>query len=287
MGQPLAVLHWLTDPLGSQLIVRAVAELALLGIVSGALGCWLIFSGLSYSAESLAHGMFPGLVVAALLGVPLVVGGAAGLLVAALAIAAVGRVPRLDGEVAVAVVISTLFGLGVLLGLAPATPAGLGDLLFGNVLGATDADLVLAGVLGIVVTGTLAVLHPTMLAVGFDRRGAAALGHSAGAVDVVLGVLLAAATLVAVSALGNLLVVAILVAPAATARLLTHRMRTMMVLATGIAVAASIAGLYASYYADIAAGAAVTATLAGGFLMVLAVVQIRPPARAVPSGGGR
>ncbi len=105
--------------------MRSALELTLLGIVSGGLGCWIVLWGLSYGAESLAHAMLPGLIGAALLGLPLLLGGAAGLLVAALAIAAVGRVPRLGSEVAVSVVITTLFGLGVLLGLAPRTPAGL------------------------------------------------------------------------------------------------------------------------------------------------------------------
>ena len=267
---PVALLHWLTDPLGSGLVLRGIAELTLLGVVSGGLGCWVIFSGLSYSAESLAHSMFPGLVLAALLGVPLVVGGAAGLLVAAIAIALVGRVPRLDPEVAVAVVISTLFGLGVLLGLSPSTPAGLNGILFGDVLAATDVDMVLAGSLGAVVLVVLALLHPTLLVVGFDRGNAAALGRSAGATEAVLGVLLAAATLVAVRALGNLLVVVMLVGPAATARLVTDRMASMMLAATGFAVFASIAGLYASYHAQVAAGAAVTGAIAVTFLLVLA-----------------
>lgn len=270
MLAPVALLHWFTGPLESGLIVRGIVELTLLGVVSGGLGCWVIFSGLSYSAESLAHAMFPGLVLAALLGVPLVAGGAIGLLVAALAIAAVGRVPRLDIEVAVAIVISTLFGLGVLLGLAPATPAGLAGILFGDVLAASDGDIALAAAMGVVVVAVLTVLHPTLLAVGFDRSSAPALGRSPGAIDAVLGVLLAAATLVAVTALGNLLVVAILVGPAATARLLTNRMASMMVAATALAAAASIAGLYVSYHAEIAAGASVTGAIALTFLLVLA-----------------
>lgn len=263
------MIAWLTDPLAQRIVVRGILELTLIGVVSGGLGCWIVLAGRSYSAESLAHAMLPGLVLASLLGVPLLLGGAAGLVVGAVLIALVGRVPRLDGDVAVSVVITALFGLGVLLGLAPEVPAGLNGILFGDVLGVTDLDIALAAGLAVGVVAVLTALHPSLLVTGFDRLNARALGRSPAALDVVLALLLAAATLVAVQALGNLLVVAMLVGPAATARLLTRRMAPMMLTATAVAVAAAVGGLYASYHARVAAGAAVTLALVGCFLFAL------------------
>jgi len=255
------VIAWLTDPLAHGIVVRGILELTLLGVVSGGLGCWIVLSGTSYSAESLAHGMLPGLVGAALLGVPLLVGGAVGLVIAALSIVVVARVPRLDSDVAVSVVVTALLGLGVLMGLSPRTPAGLGEILFGDVLGVSDLDIGLAAGLGAVIVAVLVVLHPTLMAIGFDRAGARALGRAPAPFDVVLAVLLAGATLVAVQALGNLLVVAMLVGPAATARLLCDRMAVMMLTATLVAFAGSVAGLYLSYHASVAAGASVTVAI--------------------------
>ena len=80
------VWRWLADPWSLGLLDRAFVELVLLGIVGGALGCWVILHGLSYSAESLAHALFPGLVIAALAGLPLLFGGVIGVVAAALAI---------------------------------------------------------------------------------------------------------------------------------------------------------------------------------------------------------
>lgn len=264
------MIAWLTEPFQEPIVVRALAELALLGIVSGALGSWIVVTGLAYGAESLAHGMLPGLVLAALLGVPLALGGAAGLLVAAVSIALVGRVPRLDRDVAVSVVITALFGLGVLLGLSPDTPAGLDALLFGDVLGVGAGDLVLAAAAAVVITASLAVLHPSLLLAGFDRLNARALGRSPGTTDLALAVLLALATLVAVQALGTLLAVAMLVGPAATARLVSRRMVPAMLAATAIALVAAAAGLLVSYHADVAAGASVALVLTAGFALTLA-----------------
>ena len=263
------MIDWLLEPLRQGIVVRGVAELVLIGVVSGGLGCWIVFSDLSYSAESLAHGMLPGLVAAGILGVPILLGGAVGLLVAAVAIALVARVPRLDPGSATSVVVTTLLGFGVLLGLSPSAPAGLDGILFGDVLGVSDADILLTAGLAVAVTGLLVLLHPSLLLVGFDRVNARALGRSPLAFDVVLALLLALATLVAVQALGSLLVVAMLVGPAASARLVSRRMAPMMVVATLVAALASVAGLWLSYHADVAAGASVTLALGAAFVLLL------------------
>jgi ABC-type Mn2+/Zn2+ transport system permease subunit len=262
----LATLHAITAPWADPVGRRALLEVALLGVTGGALGCWIVYYNLSYSAESLAHALLPGLVVAALTGLPLLLGGAGGLLVAAIAVAAAGQVPAIGRDTAVAVVVTTLFGLGVLLALSPSSPPGLQGLLFGDVLGVSDTDLALAGGLAALVLAALVLLHGRLLAVGFDRSSAPALGARPLVVDAALLVLLALALLVAVQGLGNLLVVAVLVAPAAAARLVARRMAPMMGVSAAIAVLAGIGGLYLSYYAGTAAGASIAAVLVGAYL---------------------
>jgi ABC-type Mn2+/Zn2+ transport system permease subunit len=278
------VLHVLAEPWGEPIMRRAFAEVVLLGIAGGALGCWVIFYRLSYSAESLAHSLLPGLVVAALLGLPLLLGGAVGIVVAALAIAAAARTPAVGRDTAVAVVVTALLGLGVLLALSPAVPAGLAELLFGDVLGVSDADLLFAALLVVAVVAALAILHGRLLVVGFDRTSARGLGVAPAAVDAALLVLVALAVLVAVQGLGNLLVVAVLIAPAATARLLTHRMGAMLVAAATIAIVATIAGLYLSYYAGTAAGASIAGMLVAAYLVAAGVRALLPSrARSAPA----
>jgi ABC-type Mn2+/Zn2+ transport system permease subunit len=255
------MLDALIDPWRDPINLRALIEVVLLGTTGGALGCWIVFYRLAYSAESLAHALLPGLVLAALSGVPLLLGGAAGLLLAAVAVAFAGRTPAIGNDTAVAVVVTGMLGLGALLALSPRTPARLQELLFGNVLGATEGDLLLAGALAAVVLLALALLHPSLLLVGFDRTSARALGRAPLAVDAALGVLLALAILVAVEGLGNLLVVAVLVAPAAAARRIAHRVPSMMAAAVAIAIGSGIGGLYASFYLGTAAGASIAAAL--------------------------
>jgi ABC-type Mn2+/Zn2+ transport system permease subunit len=270
----LALLSWLTDPWQEPLTRRALLEVVLLGVAGGTLGCWLLFFNLAYSAESLARALLPGLVGAALLGLPLLLGGFAGLLVAAVAVAVAGRIPGLDRDTAVAVVVTGLFGLGVLLALSPDTPAGLQGLLFGDVLGVSDGDLALAAGLVVLVLATLRLAHSRLLVVGFDRLSAPGLGVRPLAVDLTLLVLLAVALLVAVQGLGNLLVVAVLIAPAAAARLVTHRMGPMLLASGTVAVIAGAGGLYLSYYAGTAAGASIAAMLVAAYLLLATVTGV-------------
>ena len=257
------------EPLHEAFMQRAIAEMALIGLAGGALGCWVVLYELSYAAESLAHSLFPGLVVAALAGVPLLFGAVPAIAVAALAIAAAASVAGVSRDVAVAVVVTTMFGLGVLLALSPNSPPGVETLLFGDILGPTDADLVSAMALAAVVSVTLSLLHGRLLATGFDRASARALGLSPALADAALLVLLAAAIVVAVQGLGNLLVVAVFVGPAAAARRLTERIVPMIALAVAIAVLAGIAGLYLSYYVGTAGGASVALAIVAAYLISL------------------
>src|SRR3954471_22740700 len=134
--------HAVSEPWREPIMRRALLEVALLGVCGGLLGCWVLFYELAYSTESLAHALFPGLVGAALLGFPLLAGGAAGVLGAAACVAVVRRTPRLGADTAVAVVVTSLFGVGVLLALAPAAPPGLQGLLFGDLLGVRRGDVI-------------------------------------------------------------------------------------------------------------------------------------------------
>ena len=256
---------------------RALLELLLVGVLGAVLGCWIVLYRLAYSAESLAHALFPGLVVAALVGAPLLLGAAGGVLVGAGCVALATRLPGIGRDVAVAVVITMLFGLGALVALAPASPPGLGGLLFGDLLGVSRGDLLAAGALAAVSLAALTALHRPLLAAGFDRGSAGSLGIRPFLVDLALLALIAAAVVVGVQGLGNLLVLASLIGPAACARLVGRRLPQMMLGAVAVAVACAVVGLYVSYYASVAAGASVAGTTVLAYLALLATSPLLRP----------
>ncbi len=252
---------FLLDPWRSGITSRALAEVMLLALAAGPLGCWVVLYGLSYSAESLSHALFPGLVVAALAGVPLEAGALLGVAIAAPAIALSSRLPGIGADAGIAVAVTSLLGLGALLALSPQTPRAVSGLLFGDVLAVTDGELALAAGLALATLACLAVTHGRLLVVGFDRSSAAAFGARPRAADLVLLALVGAFTVIAVQALGSLLILALLVGPAASARLLTGRLVPMMGVATALAVLAGAAGLYLSHHADTAGGASIAAAV--------------------------
>jgi ABC-type Mn2+/Zn2+ transport system permease subunit len=270
------------EPLTEPFMQRALAEVVLLGISGGALGCWVVHYGFSYAAESLAHSLFPGLVLAALAGVPLLLGAVPAIALAAAAIALAAKIAGVSRDAAVAVVVTTMFGLGVLLALSPASPPGVEALLFGDLFGISDGELMAAAGLALLVVLALRLLYGCLLVAGFDRGAARSLGVSPALVDAALLLLLGAGIIVAVQGLGNLLVVALFVGPAAAARRLSDHMLPMMLLAVGLAVLAGIAGLYLSYYAGTAGGASVALAIVSIYLLSLPVGRLRVARRPTP-----
>ncbi len=259
--------------LHSGLLQRALLEVVILGATCGALGVWLLHVRNAYAAESLAHAMLPGLVVASLVGAPLLLGAAGGVLVAAALIALAARDTRVGAEVAVGVTVTTAFGLGAVLALAPDVPARLGELLFGDLLGTSTPDLVAAGALGGLVALALAAGHRSLAAAVFDPVAAPSLGVRPARMQLALLALLAVAVVAAVQGLGNLLVLALIVAPAAAGIRLGTSLRAQITVAAALGALAGLLGLIASAELDIAAGAAVA--LAAIALFVAAAL-LRP-----------
>ena len=279
----------LLDPLREGITQRALLDLVILGSVCGPLGVWIVLFRQSYAAESIAHSMLPGLVGAALIGAPLGLGAAAGLAVAAAAIALASRQQLVGADAAVAVTVTTLFGLGTLLALSPETPLRLGELLFGDPLSVSTGDLLASAALALVALFALAAGHRTLVLGGFDPQAAPSLGTRPGAATWLMLALLALTTLISVLALGNLLVVAILIAPAAAALRICSRLVPALLAAAALAVSAGAAGIYLSYYADLAAGASIALCAVGIFALSLLRGGLGGPVAGSPVsalGGG-
>ncbi len=257
----MEVIDFIVDPLRSGIDRRALLELAMVGSLCGALGFWIVTERLAYGAESLSHGLLPGLVLAALAGAPLLLGAAGGALVAAALIAFASRDPRVGADTGTAIAVTGLVGLGALLALAPDAPQRLEELLFGDPLGVTGGDLVAAALLFVLGGTALGVLHRPLSAVAFDPAGAGTAGIRPGLTRLALLVLLAAAVAVAVQGLGALLVLAVLIGPPVAVRARATSPARAMTAGAAVAVAASVVGIEVSFHAHTAAGASVALAL--------------------------
>jgi ABC-type Mn2+/Zn2+ transport system permease subunit len=275
------VIDFVLDPLRSGIDRRALLELGLVGSLCGALGFWIVTERLAYPAESLSHGLLPGLVLAALAGAPLLLGAAGGALAAAGLIAFASRDPRIGPDAGTAVAVTGLVGLGALLALAPDSPQRLEELLFGDPLGVTDSDLVAAAALLLLGGGALAALHRPLAALAFDPTDATAAGLRPARVRAALLVLLAAAVAVAVQGLGALLVLAVLIGPPVAVRAHAGTPGRAMLGGAAVAVAAALVGIEVSFHAHSAAGASVALALCAAAALGAA---LRPSRRAARRG---
>jgi ABC-type Mn2+/Zn2+ transport system permease subunit len=268
------MLGWLTDPFAAPILQRALAELLILSLACGPLGVWVLLYRDAYAAESISHGMLPGLVVAALAGAPLLLGATGGVLVAGAGIAVVARDRRLGSDIGVAVSVSALLGLGGMLALAPDAPPRLHELLFGDLLGVSGGDLAVAGALAGAVVLALAAGHRSLALVGFDRGSAPSLGARPLRWELALLAILAVTTVAAVQGLGNLLLVALILAPAAAALSLARRLPVVLALSVALAALAGAAGLVLSFHLEVAAGASVALCA-----VALALIALLTPGR--------
>jgi ABC-type Mn2+/Zn2+ transport system permease subunit len=251
----------LLDPLRSGIGRRALLEIALLGTFCGALGFWVVTERLTYAGESLAHGLLPGFVLAALAGAPLLLGAAGGALVAAALVALAARDPRIGPDTGTAVAVTGLVGLGALLALAPDSPQRLEELLFGDPLGVSDADLAAAALLLALGGAGLVALHRVLEATAFDPAAARAAGLPPEALRLALLALLAIAVAVAVQGLGALLVLAVLVAPPVAVRRHARNAARSMAAGGAVALLAGVVGVELSFHAGSAAGASIALAL--------------------------
>ncbi len=256
-------------------MLRALAEVALMGVVCGLLGVLVVLRGLTYSGESLSHALVPGAAIALIAGLPVIAGALVGGVLAAVAIAVLLRRPDVGEDAAVSVVVTGSFAAGVVIVATRGTPRDLESILFGSVLSVDGRDLWVGLASALVVTAIVVTLGRRLVLVAFDRAFADSLGMRSGLLDALLLVALAAALTVALRGVGTLLVLALLVAPAAAARALTRRVWAMLIVAPVLAFASGVIGLELSYHVGVAAGPAICLVALGLFAVAATGTWLR------------
>ena len=274
-------IDFLLAPLEYEFFVRALVASALVGVACAVVGAFVVLKGMSFVGDAVSHSAFPGVVLAYLLGLPIILGGAVAAIGTALGIGALTRRSGLRADAVIGVLFAGMFALGV--ALFSSIPNYVGDLfhfLFGDVLGISFADLISLAALASLLLLIVWVLWKELLFATFDPLGAGAAGLPVRRLDDLLLILIAVTIVVSLQAVGIVLVVAMITTPAATAQLLVKRFGQMIALAALIGVTSSLVGLYVSYALDIASGASIVLTETFAFLVALLITSIRKRVRA-------
>lgn len=258
------MISFFLTPLTFGFMQRGLLAALMVGVLCAIIGCYVVLRSLAFLGDAMAHAVLPGVAVAYLLGVNLTLGALLAAVLVALGIGFFSRRGALREDTAIGILFTAALALGIALISTIRTYAvDLSHILFGNILGISPSDLLLTAALGLAILGVLALAYKPFLVVSFDPVLAATLRLPVEFYRYLMLVLLALTITVSLQSVGVALVAALLVTPAATAYLLTRRLPAMMLVSAILGAASSSVGLFASYYLDVASGAAIvlTATL--------------------------
>lgn len=239
------------------------------------LSTFLVLRGWSLMGDATSHAVLPGVVLAYLTGIPLIIGAFLAGLVCALATGFIKDHSRIKQDTVMGVVFSGMFGLGIVLYTQIETTLHLDHILFGNMLGVGADDLWIAGLISGSVTLILGVKWRDFLAQSFDPVQARMIGLQVGWLHYGLLAILSATIVAMLSSVGIILSVAYLIAPGAIAFLLTRRFVSMMICAIAVALTSGVAGIYLSFWIDAAPAPTIVLILTGLFLIALGLRQMK------------
>jgi manganese/iron transport system permease protein len=271
MGLP----ELLVAPFRYPFMARGLLAATMVGVVCPVVGTYVVLRGMAFFGEALAHAVLPGVAIGFLTshggGRRSVFWWALGTaILASLGIGAVARRGRLREDTAIGIVLAGMFALGIaLISTVRGYAVDLVHFLFGNVLGVSRGDLLLTALLGGLVLVLVLALYKEFLVISFDATLAATLRLPVRLYNGLLLILIAVAVVVSLQTVGVALMLALLVTPASTAYLLVRRVPAMMFLGAGFGVLSGLVGLYVSYYAGIASGAAIVLVATGFFVIAL------------------
>ncbi len=263
--------EFILDPFQYSFMIRALIVSVLVGAMCPIIGAYVIARGRSFMGDALAHAVLPGMVVAFMLGFsPLIAAVPAGVGVAA-TMGFISRKTGIGEDTAIGIVFAGMFALGlIMLGSAEGLTINVEDLLLGQVLGVSTADVYVSLALAALVVAGLYAIHRLAVYATFDPVSAEVVGIRVGLLDYALLTLLALVIVIGIQAAGIVLVMAMLVTPAAAGHLLARRFVGGMVVGAVIGSLSAIAGLYLSYYVNLPSGPAMALVATGVFALAAA-----------------
>ncbi|GAA1015743.1 anchored repeat-type ABC transporter permease subunit [Acrocarpospora pleiomorpha] len=257
-----AIWDLLLEPWSLPFMRRAFLIGITCGVLCGVIGSFIVLRGMAFIGEAVAHSVFPGVAVSYALGADLILGGAVAGVATTIVIAAFSQNRRLKEDTVIGVFFTCAFGLGIVIVSTQSGYTGdLASFLFGQILAVSDTDVVTVAIASAVVVAVALALRKELVAVSLDRETAAAAGLPVFRLDLALYVMVTAAIVFSLQAIGNILVLGMLITPAAAARLFTDRLGTMIAAASGIGATGALVGLYFSYLLDLAAGGLIVVVL--------------------------
>jgi manganese/iron transport system permease protein len=259
----------LIAPLSYDFMRQALLASVLVGILCPVVGTYLMVQRMAMLGDVVAHGVLPGLAIAQVLRLPMLLGAFAMGLCSTAVISWIRHQSKIKVDTAMAITFSTFFSLGITLLTVLNTSLSLEQVLFGDILSITPQDLGQIALIAILVLTGVKLFYKELLFFTFDPLGAEALGLPVHIINLGLTAAITLAIIAGIKTVGVILVVALMVGPAATAYLLVKELHWMMILGAMFGVLFGVIGMYVSYYLDLPSGPAIGLTVFLGFLLAL------------------
>jgi manganese/iron transport system permease protein len=241
----------------------------LIGPPTALLSCFLVLKGWSLMGDAVSHAVLPGVVLAYIVGLPLIVGAFIAGMVCSLLTGYLDANSRVRQDTVMGVVFSGMFGFGLVLYTKVETNIHLDHILFGNMLGVGSADLLTSGIIGIIVSAALLITWKDLLLNAFDPAQARAIGLPTKVLHYGLLTILSLTIVATLKAVGLILAIGLLIAPGAIAFLITKQFKHMLVIAVIVSTAALLAGVYLSFFIGSDPGPTVILVLTALFIAAL------------------
>ncbi|WP_029353706.1 metal ABC transporter permease [Bosea sp. 117] len=279
----MIMLDTLLSPFQFAFMVNALVISGLVAVPMALLSCFLVLKGWSLMGDAISHAVFPGVVLAYIVGLPFALGAFAAGMFCAVATGFLKDNSRIKQDTVMGIVFSGMFGAGLVLYVKIQSEVHLDHILFGDMLGVAWRDIAETALIAAVVSGIIAVKWKDFLLHAFDPAQARAVGLRVGLLHYGLLCLISLTIVGALKAVGLILAIAMLIAPGASAFLLARTFGAMLVLSVAIAIGASLLGVYLSFFLDSAP--APTIVLLMSLVFVAAFIRSSRAARRIETGG--
>ncbi len=266
---------WLIEPFSYTFMRTGLIAAVLISVSCAAVGTHVVARRISFLGDALAHTVLPGIVIAYMVGASLIVGSLIAAIVTVLLIAVLTRGNNVREDAAIGVAFTGMFALGILLLSTTNSFRDFSHVLFGNILGIDNNDLIALTIIAGVVLIALIVFRRELELTATDRTHAQAIGLRPDLVRMGLLLLLAPAISGGIQAVGVLLTTALLITPAAGAFLVTRRFRSTILVAVVVAVLASVSGMIISFHAGVSTGATIALCACVGFAVCWCVAALQ------------
>ena len=257
----------ITMPFNFNFMVNAFVISLLISVPTGLLSCFLVMKGWALMGDAISHAVLPGIVLAYIFGVPLIVGAFLSGILCAVLTGFLSDNSRVKPDTVMGVVFSGMFGVGMVLYASVRSNIHLDHILFGNILGVETDELILVGILAIGVSLVIIIKWKDLLLYTFDPIQAKSSGLSVNWLYYGLLTILSMTVVTTLAATGLILAIGLLIAPGAIAFLIVRSFSAMLLLSVIICMTSMLIGIYISFYLDSAPAPTVVLTLTVVFII--------------------